>query len=37
MASPAEVFFTYQRTPVNGKVRVVYLADGVESAMKNAS
>ena len=30
VASPAEVFFTYQRKPVNGKVRVVYLADGVE-------
>ena len=24
VASPAEVFFTYQRKPVNGKVRVVY-------------
>ena len=30
VASPAEVFFTYQRKPVNGKVRVVYMADGVE-------
>ena len=30
VASPAEVFFTYQRKPANGKVRVVYLADGVE-------
>ena len=30
VASPAEVFFTYQRRPVSGKVRVVYLADGVE-------
>ena len=30
VASPAEVFFTYQRKPVNGKVRVIYLADGVE-------
>ena len=29
-ANPAEVIFTYQRKPVNGKVRVVYLADGVE-------
>ena len=25
-----DVTFTYQRKPVNGKVRVVYLADGVE-------
>ena len=30
VASPAEVIFTYQRKPVNGKVRVVYMADGVE-------
>ncbi len=30
VANPAEVFFTYQRRPVSGKVRVVYLADGVE-------
>ena len=29
-ANPAEVIFTYQRKPVNGKVRVVYMADGVE-------
>ena len=30
VANPAEVIFTYQRKPVNGKVRVVYMADGVE-------